>query len=69
MAATLAEGVCEVCRTNKVDKIEDTCEVCVRQGLLALASCALRVRVWCVRASVLDTERDMVLLASERVTR
>lgn len=28
MAASLAEGVCEVCRSNKIDKIEDTCEHC-----------------------------------------
>jgi hypothetical protein len=27
MAATVAEGVCDVCRSNKVDRIEDTCEV------------------------------------------
>ncbi len=28
MAASLAEGTCEACRNNGVDKIEDTCEHC-----------------------------------------
>ena len=27
MAATLAEGVCDVCRSNNVERIDDTCEV------------------------------------------
>lgn len=28
MAASLAEGVCDVCRLNKIEKVEDTCENC-----------------------------------------
>jgi len=52
MAATLAEGVCEVCRTNKVDKIEDTCEVrVVAKGMLALALVSVESDacpgIWC----------------------
>jgi hypothetical protein len=28
MAASLAEGVCEMCRLNKIDSIEKTCDNC-----------------------------------------